>query len=299
MFVIALPILVIVHFYSMKYTKRKDLKFANFEALERIVGKRLISKNWTLLIIRCTILFLLIFSAAGTVYWYTGWGSEFDYVLLIDGSTSMMADDFSPNRIEAAKEAANVFVDSLKGKANIGVATFTGTIFVKERLTDEKNKVKNAINKIEIEEIGGTAIGDAMVTISNTMFEDDKSNIIILLTDGQNNVGISPETAIEYLNDNKVMVYTIGMATEEGGTFAGLGSLSTLDEETLQLIAGNTGGKYFSAKNLEDLKKAYRSIGSFEKKRLSKKLGISFMIIALFLLLIEWGLMNSKYRTLP
>ena len=299
MFIIALPILVIIHFWSLKYTKRRALKFANFEAIERVVGKRLISKNWTLLFVRSAVLLFLVFSAAGTVYWYNGVGSDFDYVLLIDGSTSMLADDFSPNRIGAAKEAALSFLDSLRGQANIGVATFTGTTFVKQRLTEDEGAVRNAIEEINVEEIGGTAIGDAMVTAANTFFEKEDGNVIVLLTDGRSNVGVNPIDAIDHLSEKKVMVYTIGVGTEEGGSFVNNEILSTLDEETLIRIAEDTGGQYFKASNIDELKSAFSNVGNFRNKRLNKPLSVPFMFIALFILLIEWGLMNSKYRSLP
>ena len=299
MFIVALPILFIIHFWSLKYTKRKALKFANFDAIERVVGKRLISKNWILLFVRSMILVFLIFSASGTVYWYTGLGSDLNYVLLVDASTSMLANDFDPNRIEAAKDSAKNFVDSLKGDDNMGVATFTGTTFVKQRLTVDQSDVKKAIDNIEIETIGGTAIGDAMVTVTNVLFEEDDNNVIILLTDGQSNVGIDPLDAVQFLNDKKVVVYPIGIGTVEGGNFVTTEVLSTLDEPTLRQLASDTGGTYFSANNENELSVAFNSVSGFKVKRLSENLSIPFMMAALFLLLIEWGLMNSKYRSLP
>jgi len=295
-----LPILVLVHFWSLKYTKRRALKFANFEAIEKIVGRKIISKNLTLLFIRFAILMLLILSAAGTIWWYTGYGSNFNYAILIDVSNSMRANDIEPTRLEAAKEAALEFVDNLPGQAKIGVATFTGTTFIKQRLTEKMDKVKDAIKSVDVESIGGTSIGDAMVTTSNIIFEEEGGNIIILLTDGQNNVGIDPITAIDYLNEGSVMVYTIGIGTKEGGEFVeGMDILSKLDEPTLVQIADETGGKYFKVSNLNEMKIAFRNVVNFRKKRISKNLTIPFMLIALIGLLIEWGLMNSKYRSLP
>ncbi|MAG52714.1 MAG: hypothetical protein CMH62_02010 [Nanoarchaeota archaeon] len=300
LFFLSLPILVIVHFLSLKFTKRKALKFANFEVMEKLTGHKLMSKNFSLLILRMVILTFLILSAAGTTYWFTGTGSSFDYAVLIDASVSMLAEDYEPNRLEAAKSAALSFVDAFPGTADIAIATFTGTTFIKQKLTDEKGDIRRAINNINIEEIGGTAIGDSMVTASNLLFERDEGNVLVVLTDGQSNVGIHPDDAIIYLNDKKILVHTIGIGTPTGGSFIqGSDILSKLNEGTLISIAEQTGGKYFRAENPEKLTKAFLDIAKSKTKRLSKNLTISFMLVGLTLLLLEWSLMNTKYRSIP
>ena len=192
------------------------------------------------------------------------------------------------------------FVDSFPGVVNIAVATFTGTTFIKQKMTDSKGEIRRAIRGIDVEEIGGTAIGDSMVTASNLLFTKEEGNVLVLLTDGQNNVGLSPEGAIQYLNDKKILVYTIGIGTPIGGRFIqGSDVLSRLKEDTLQNIAVQTGGEYFRAEDADELKKAFSDISRSKTKRLSYNLTIVFMLIGLSLLLLEWSLMNTKYRSLP
>lgn len=276
------------------------MKFSNFELLEKLSGRKILSKNWTLLFVRFLVLMLLILSASGLIWWHSGYGANFDYAIAIDSSSSMMAKDIEPSRLDGAKDAALEFVDSLPGQARIGVVGFTGTTFIKQRLTENVKDVKSAINGIAVESIGGTAIGDAMVTISNIIFDKNNGNIIILLTDGQSNVGVDPIGALDYLNEKSVMVYTIGIGTLQGGNFIeGGDALSKLDEETLMQIAEQTNGKYFKASNLDEMKNAFRNVAAFRQKRIGTNLSVSFMLIALIGLLIEWGLMNSKYRSLP
>jgi Ca-activated chloride channel homolog len=295
-----LPILILIHFFSLKYTKRKALQFANFEVMEKLIGKKITSKNFSLLILRLFIITFLIFSAAGTTYWYVGKGSTFNYALLIDGSISMLAEDYFPTRIEAAKVAAFSFVDFFPGEISMSVATFTGTTFIKQKLTDDKSDLRKAISRIDVEDIGGTAIGDAMITASNLMFDEEEGNVLIILTDGQSNVGVHPEDAIIFLNDKKILVYTIGIGTIEGGEFVeGSGVLSRLNEDVLKNIASGTGGKYFRAENSETLKETFAEISSTKTKRLSEDLTLPFMIIGITLLLVEWSLLNTKYRSLP
>ncbi|MBI2105326.1 VWA domain-containing protein [Candidatus Woesearchaeota archaeon] len=294
-----MPVLVIIHFLSLRYTKRRGLKFANFEVIEKIIGRKIVSKNWLLLSTRLIILSSLILGVSGMTVWYNGRGSDFNYGLLIDASTSMAANDYNPSRISAAKEAALIFLDSV-GSAKMGVVTFTGTTFVKQRLTENFDDVRETINNINLESVGGTAIGDALVVGSNLFFPDAKegNNVLILLTDGQSNVGLSVKDAIPFLLDNNVLVYTIGIGTIEGGEFAE-DIVSRLDEETLMFIADETGGEYHRVENTNQLRNVFENLAELKIKRISKDLTVSLLLFGVISLLVEWGLMNSKYRSLP
>jgi Ca-activated chloride channel homolog len=286
-----------IHFWSLKYTRRRALKFANFNVIEKITGKRIISKNWVLLFMRLIILCCLILSVSGATFWYNGRGSDFNYGLVIDASSSMAADDYEPNRISAAKEAALRFVNAV-GVSKMGVVTFSGTTFIKQRLTDNGGDIRDAIEKIRIEDVGGTAIGDALVTGSNLFFTEGKEgNVLVLLTDGQTNVGLSVEEAIPFLLENEILVHTVGIGTEEGGEFVGV--VSRLDEVTLRFIASQTGGEYFGVKDVSELKDAFDKIANSRVKRIGKNLTVVLLLVGVVLLLVEWGLMNTKYRSLP
>src|SRR3989344_2294049 len=109
-FLFVIPILILVHFAGLRSTRRKALKFANFEAIERVTGGQVLSKNLFLLTIRLIIVILFVLALAGTIYWYAGQGSDFDFVLAIDASNSMLATDLPPNRIEVAKIRAQEFI---------------------------------------------------------------------------------------------------------------------------------------------------------------------------------------------
>ncbi len=305
MFFIALPLLIIIHFLSLRYTRRKGLKFANFSVIEKITGKKLMSKNWTLLFLRLIILSCLILSVSGVTIWYTGKGSDFNYGLLIDASVSMAANDFNPSRIDAAKEAALTFIDAVES-ARVGVVTFTGTTFVKQRMTDDLDEVRNVIKNIGIETVGGTAIGDTLVVGSNLFFSGEeigsgiegKDNVLILITDGQSNVGLDVGDAIPFLLDNNVLVHTIGIGTLEGGEFIE-DVVSKLDEETLKFIAEETGGTYFRAGNANELRNIFENLADLKIKRIGKNLTVALLLVGVVLLLVEWGLMNTKFRSLP
>ena len=303
---VSIPLLIITHFFVLGYLKRRAVKFANFEAIKRVTGTkfdlkntRTISKNMFLLIVRIFVLLLLIFSVAGPVLWYSGQSSEFDFVIAIDASSSMLADDFTSYRLDAARKASSLFVESINVRTNVGIVSFAGTSFVDQDLTNNLKNAEEAINNIRIKKSGGTDIGGAITTSSNILLREENARVIILLTDGQSTVGTSIDEAIEYANKNYITINTIGIGTEEGGTFIKGDLLSKLDEPTLIEIAQKTGGKYYKAENEEGLANAFDDISSSAEEKIPIDLSMGFMMTALALLFLEWGMINTKYRTLP
>jgi len=298
---LVLPFLFLIHFFSLKYINRKGVSFANFEALKRVTGGRIISYNIPLLVIRTLTLFLLVFSAAGTIIWFKGESSDYNYVLALDASGSMLADDFSPNRFEAAKQAAILFVDTLKAKAKIGVVSFSGIAFIEQRLTDSKAQLRRAIQGIKMRSMHGTAIGDAMKTAENLLVTEEKSRIIILLTDGRENVASDDEMnkLLDELKNEKIIVHIIGIGTEKGGILPGIEAISTLDEDFLMNVANATSGSYFKADNNQALVNAYSNLATSIQALIPIKLQFPFLTAVFALLFLEWALINTKYRSIP
>ncbi len=293
------PVIMVIHFVSLRKIKRKAMLFANYEALEHIFGKKILSKNYPLLLLRVLTLVFLVFALTGTIIIYEGAGGVADYALAIDASASMLAQDYSPNRVEAAKDAALNFVDTLPAETKAGVISFAGASFVKQELTLDLAEVKRAISSVEIELSGGTAIGEAIVSSANMLIGSGKDMIIVLLTDGQNNVGIGVDEALEYTTGFGIVIHTIGIGTEEGGTVANTTFVSGLDSATLEHIAEQTGGNFYMAETEEELLRAYEDIAVSTTRQLSFDLSTYMMLIAVALFLTELILVNSKYRTIP
>lgn len=304
-FLLSIPFLIVTHLFTLRYMRGSALKFSNFEAIARVSGEYklakpysglVMNKNLFMLLLRVLTLLFVILSLSNMVLWYTGKSSEFDFVLAIDASSSMLATDLLPNRLEAAKNSANLFVDSVPGKVNVGVVSFAGVSFVEQRITENKNELKEKINKLATKSIGGTDLGGALVSSSNLLMTSDNPKVIILLTDGRSNVGLPTDNAISYLNENDIVVHTIGIGTEEGGSFSLEGLISTLDEKTLKKIAQETNGRYFKAKDEEELDKAYTEIANMRETQLPLNLSFPLIVAALLLLFLEWVLVNTKYR---
>lgn len=299
-FFLSLPALIVVHFYTLRYAKGHAFEFANFAALARVARVPVISKNLTLLVIRMFTLSCIILAVSGTIVWYSGLSSGRDFVLAVDVSSSMLASDYEPNRLEAAKAAALSFLDNVPAQTRVGVVNFAGTAFVALRPTDDFLKVKDAVNALEVQRVGGTDIGEAIVTSSNLVSSEDKGNVVILLTDGRSNVGVAPFEAVNYANDNHVAVYTIGVGTEKGGVLEGVESVVlSLDEPILQEIASRTSAKYYRAENADELSKAYKEIADVSVQSISLDLTIPLVLVALLASLTDWFLVNTRYRRIP
>ena len=308
-----LPFIILTHIFTLKRIKTAALKFSNFEAIERVSKGEFLgkpyrglfrNKNIFLLSLRLIVYTLLVLSVTGTTLWYTGIASDFDFVLAVDTSISMLAEDFNATRLEAAKEAATIFVNSLKGHSTLGLVSFASTPFVDKKLTSDKSELKEIIDSLGIKESGGTNIGDTLITSANLLTIENpnklkKSKVIVLLTDGQSNIGTPVNTAIEYARTREIIVHTIGIGTEEGGKLSGVDIILKLDEETLKKISEQTKGKYYKAESKEALKEIFREIASLKEKRIALDISWILLIIALALLALEWVLTHTIYKTIP
>lgn len=292
-----IPLLIFIHFYSLRHGRKQALKFANYEAIRRVTGEQIVTKNILLLLMRLIVVVFLVLAAAGTAVWYIGSATEFDMVLAIDASSSMLAEDYQPNRLEAAKSAMTLFAQTVPGEVEVGLITFSGASFIKLKPTDNMQDVVAAIGKIEIEKLGGTDLGQAIITSANVMPKEGP-RVIVLLTDGQSNVGLDPDEGLDYIKDDKIVVHTIGMGTKEGGPIGDISATFQVDEETLKHIADATKGQFFMPRDVESLKAAFMSLAQFKDAPIKKDLSLYLLTIAVGLIFIEWGLIGTRYKVI-
>lgn len=243
-------------------------------------------------------------------------GEGVDIILCIDVSGSMTAQDFSPNRMEAAKKVAEDFVDQ-RMTDRIGIVIFSGESFTQCPLTTDHAVLKSQIEQIRnglLED--GTAIGSGLATsVDRLRTSNAKSKVVILLTDGINNGGlIDPGTAKEIAKRFNVKVYTIGVGTDgyaptPVNTPMGVvmqNEKVALDEKLLTSIAFETGGRYFRAKDNQSLKNIYNEIDKLEKSkvqitrysRFAEKF-YPFVFAAMFFLFLEVLLRFSVFKKFP
>ena len=202
--------------------------------------------------------------------------SVIDMLLVLDISSSMLADDFPPNRLEAVKKTASDFIESRKND-RIGILVFAGESFIQCPLTVDKKVLKSLIKEITVasKEHDGTAIGMAIANGTNRLRNSDvESRVMILLSDGSNNAGeIDPKTAAELAAEYDIKIYTIGAGTNQSYTrIPGRGLIrNEIDEETLQHIADMTGGKFFRATDVKALASIYEEIDLLERSEIEVK----------------------------
>jgi Ca-activated chloride channel family protein len=202
--------------------------------------------------------------------------SVIDMLLVLDISSSMLADDFPPNRLEAVKKTASDFIESRKDD-RIGILVFAGESFIQCPLTVDKKVLQSLIKEITVasKEHDGTAIGMAIANGTNRLRNSDvESRVMILLSDGSNNAGeIDPKTAAELAAEYDIKIYTIGAGTNQSYTrIPGRGLIrNEIDEETLQHIADMTGGKFFRATDVEALASIYAEIDLLERSEIEVK----------------------------
>ncbi|HEX8514911.1 MAG TPA: VWA domain-containing protein [Bacteroidia bacterium] len=240
-----------------------------------------------------------------------------DIVMSLDISSSMLAKDFKPDRLEAAKDVAQDFIDS-RPNDRIGLVIFSGESFTQCPLTSDHAVVKNLFSGIKTGMVAdGTAIGDGLATaISRVKDSKAKSKVVILLTDGVNNSGaVAPLTAADIAKVFGVRVYTIGVGTM-GKALSPVGMYPNgqyefgyidvnIDEKSMTEIAEMTGGKYFRATDNKRLKEIYKEIDRmektiFEEKNFTNKAErfLPFAVTAAVLLLLEFILRNTVFKSI-
>ena len=202
--------------------------------------------------------------------------SVIDMLLVLDISSSMLADDFPPNRLEAVKKTAGEFIKGRK-EDRIGILVFAGESFIQCPLTVDKTVLQSLIKEITIasKEQEGTDIGMAIANGTNRLRNSDvESRVMILLSDGSNNAGeIDPKTAAGLAAEYDIKIYTIGAGTNQSYTrIPGRGLIrNEIDEETLKHIANVTGGKFFRATDIEALASIYSEIDQLERSEIEVK----------------------------
>jgi len=287
--------MIFLHFFSLKSRKRKALKFANFEAIARIRNIDLYSKNLLILIVSCIIAFSMIMSLSGLVLHIKTSSSSFAFVIAIDSSRSMEAIDIKPSRFEAAKNLAIEFVKTAKAGTKTGVISFSGASRIGQELTEDRGLVIRAIEDMQLGEIGGTDLPEVIV-ISTKMLKNETGKAILLFSDGQLNIG-DLDDAIEGARENDIAINTIGVGTKEGG--ATTYGISKLDEDSLRAAAYNTEGKFFMLENSTDIENYFEEIMGLTIRDVSISLSRYLLTLSVILFLIDFVLINTRYRALP
>ena len=283
--ILILPLLVLWYFKKGQ-NQEATIRFSNLDLISESVIRNGKMKNMFFIIGRLFIMLLIIFALARPRLSDTIRESKteiVDILLVIDQSSSMLAQDFKPNRLEAAKEVAKKFIKDREGD-RLGLIVFAGEPYIQCPLTRDINVLLEFTDEIEIidQEHDGTAIGMAIANSINRLRESDtKSKTIILLSDGSNNQGeLDPITAAGLAAKFGIKIYTVaagthGLApypiTDAWGRQVIQKVQVDVDEESLKEIAIITGGQFFRATDNKSLLKVYEDIDALERTEIEVK----------------------------
>ena len=305
--------------YKIKHLKNPKLSISSIDSFNKSSLKTTIFPFLDLL--RYTALVSLIIALARPqiidISTQTKKSRGIDIVIAVDVSSSMLAQDLKPNRLEALKEVAKEFIyDRVNDR--IGLVVYAGESYTKTPVTTDKSIIVKSLDEIIFDGIieDGTAIGMGLATSVNRLKNSKaKSKVIILLTDGVNNSGfVDPKTATELAKELNIKVYTVGIGTNGMADFPfskdARGRLQfrkqqvEIDEELLQFIASETQGQYFRATDNSELQEIYDEIDTLEKTKIEEFKYYNYqekyrflIFLAGGLLLLEFVLKNTLFRS--
>ena len=316
---ILLPVIAFM-LYKFKFVRLNNFKFSNLESFD---SKTLKSKLYPLINIFRIITLLLVIVALARPQEIsnstrTKTSSGIDIVIAVDISSSMLAQDLKPNRLEALKTVASQFIND-RINDRIGLVIYAGESYTKTPVTSDKDVVIKSLSDITFDGIieDGTAIGMGLATSVNRLKESKaKSKVIILLTDGVNNSGfIDPSTAADLAANFEIKTYTIGLGTNgnarapvalnPNGSFRFGMTKVEIDEELLKNVASKTGGLYFRATDNKKLEEIYSEINKLEKTEVeeikysdSEEKYRLLIIAAIGLIFVELILKYTVFRSI-
>jgi Ca-activated chloride channel family protein len=317
-FLVIIPLLLVGYYLWRQRQRFPELTLSNLGGMTQLSSKRGALKGLTLTL-RVIVLCLLIMAMArprSSLKEQNITSEGIDIVMAMDISSSMLAKDFEPNRMEAAKRLSKDFIEA-RPNDRIGLVVFAGESFTQCPVTTDHEVLLKLLSELKdgmVED--GTAIGMGLATSVTRLQESQtKSKVVILLTDGVNNSGmVDPTTAAEAAIQFGVRVYTIGVGTrgeapypfQMGNQIVYQNVPVQIDEELLGKIAKMTGGQYYRATNNASLKKIYEEIDTLEKSKI-KVASIErtsdeffpFVLAAIILLFSELILRYTYLRSLP
>lgn len=311
--------LLIVWYWFRNRNSLPTMRFSSlqlFEGMKQTVRTRLVHLLFALRMLTLALLIIALARPQSVSSKQNVSIEGIDIVITLDVSSSMLAHDFRPDRLEAAKNIASDFI-SKRPNDRVGLVIFSGEAFTQVPLTTDHAMIKTMFRDVKSGMIeDGTAIGDGLATAISRL-KDSKaiSKVIILLTDGVNNAGsVDPLSAAEMAKLYGIRVYTVGVGTQGYAPYPVQTPFGTqmqrmkvqIDENLLRKIAEKTGGEYFRATDNSTLKKIFAKIDKMEKSKIDvqefkkkKEMFFPFALLAMVLFLTEITLRYLVFKRLP
>jgi Ca-activated chloride channel family protein len=294
------PVLVAAYVFAQRRRRRYAIRFTNLALLREVAGPGPGLRRHIPPLLYLVGLSALLISLARPMAVIAVPREQTAAMLVLDVSGSMTARDLEPSRMEAAKQAAQAFVQALPDSMQVGLVTFSTNAMVRSAPTEDHEAVLAQIARLRPE--GGTAIGEGLALALDqiAMLPTGENGqrppaLVVLLSDGESQFGQSPEAAAARAEAEQVKVHTVGVGQRGASVRIGGGQRVGLNEETLQAIAQQTDGEYFYAAESGELEQIYEGLGS-EVSWVEERTEVTFLVSAAgTLFLILGGLLGLRW----
>jgi len=298
-------LIILIFLYSRRKDRERAMNFGNYETLKKVSGGNFLRSNDLILLVRIVAVSALLIGLSSPVLVQNVTGSDSNFVIALDSSSSMFTGDIEPNRFEAAKDASQNFVSELGNSSKVGLISYSGSLNQEQELTDDRSAVESAIGEVSIGDVGGTATGDAVSSSVSMLTGSERNKTVILITDGRNTEGQSLNESADFAQRQNVTVNTIGLGSTENdeqdfgivqGENASRMEFPNLNRQGLQNLSNITGGESIFVSNSEGLESAFIEL---EERETENEVAEWFFLLAGALMVIEATIRTTNFRVIP
>ncbi|MFB6193227.1 MAG: VWA domain-containing protein [Candidatus Nanohaloarchaea archaeon] len=290
--------------YSRKMQKARAMRFGNYDTLEKVAGGNFLRSSNVLTLVKLGAVTALIIGISGPQVVRTEKVADANYVIAVDSSSSMFTSDIRPTRFAAAKDISLELIEGMTNQSRLGIVSYSGQVNVEAEVSSDLSRMKRIVSNLSIGDTAGTAIGDAVISSSTLLQNGSSPRRVVLITDGENNVGTSINKSIRFANTHNVSIYTIGLGTDKRGRQYGVikGNNATkadfpnLNVAELRRLSNRTGGRSIFVTNNTDVNPQLVGI---KKEKTVQDFSTPFIFLGAVLIIIEWVLKSTDLEILP
>jgi len=306
--ILMIGIAAVMQFIIIKKSEKRAIKFSNYELFKKIITKPT-SKEVLPSVLKILVFLCILLAMTDITIKFVDYKPQKDFAIALDTSPSMLSTDIHPTRLSAAKNIIRNIILKLPKTARISLIEFSSTSNVAMHMTSDKSVLLDALDAITMSRVAGTAIGDALLIAGHEITSSTKNGAIILITDGTSNTGIPINESLKYLKKNNITVYAIGIGNETlkfnltlpeeyRNYTVSIMEYHGVNETLLKFIASETNGLYFRVTNETEFYDTLENI-MIKKDVIEIRPIFHLLVLAIVLLLIQWGLEATGYKVLP
>lgn len=299
-----LGLIIAVTLYARQSKRARAMTFGNYETLQKVADGNFIRSSNILTIMKLVAVTALIAGISGPTLVNEQRVADANYVIALDSSSSMFTTDIEPTRFDAAKNIADNIIDDMTNETSLGIISYSGSVHTESEVSGNLEEKRIAVQNTSIGETAGTAIGSAIISSGSLLSGMEGDKRIILMTDGENNVGSGINESISYAQRQNISIYTIGLGSSEEqdryalveGNNASTADFPNLNVQELNRLSNSTGGQSIFVTENTEVEPEFVGIGTEDVRT---DLSNFFILAGCILLLIEWILKSTGVEVIP